>query len=354
MAIDNDINSRRKVDLDQEEDRLVFPINVHESLKAASSLNKGEKTGLVLSLWIFGCAVLAWVLAGWLRQVVPQYYIWIVIAVIIALQLTVGVYVLRFAMDERSIFSEMNANKDSFATYFKIYKEIKSKEGSKYPFDLLEFDNGNYGVFIECRLGHNTQLRSEGTYYVNKSIVEILNKAGLPWKTFYHNESFKSSEAAQDLRDILKGIEDPELFTVYRDILQNYLDIAEDESNVVSVTYLIYATTRIAKDELLPVVNQIFTLLEKEDTVYRQVSCLKYDEIVEFLRHYYRLEVLDMGLIRAHIATKKNTFNCPVSVLKLYGRSGKSYSRDEFYKLNEEILATNGLDAVIPRSKKKH
>ncbi len=343
---DGDIGRRSSSQHEDDFDRLIFPINVHESLQASAGLKKGEKVGIIVGFWVFGCVFLAWFLAGWLRTVVPGYYMLIVVIVELILQLTVGVYILRFALDERTVFAEMNDSDKSFATYFKIYKEIKASESAKYPFDVLEFDDGSFGVFIECRLGFNTQARSENTYFANKAVTELLDKAGLPRKVFYHSESFKTSQAAQDLRDILKGISDPNLFSFYRDIIQNYLRIADEESNVMCVTYVIYATTRIAKDELVANINQVFLALEKDETVFRQVSALKYEEIVEFLRHYYRLEVLDMGLIRAHIAEKKASYSCPVKVLKIYGRSGKIYANEDFRRLNAEIRSTGGLDSV--------
>ena len=340
----NDLHSRAGDAQDQ--DKLVFPINVHDSLQSSAGLKKGEKMGLILSFWVFGCAILGWFLASWLRTILPGYYFWVVLAVEVLLQLTVGVYVLRFVLDERSMFAEMENQNQSFATYFKIYREIKTHDGAKYPFDILEFDDGSYGVFLECRLGHNTQVRSNNTYATNKGLVEILNKSGLPWKTFYCNESFKSSDAAQDLRDILKGISHPELFIAYRDIVQNYLSIAQDESNVVCATYLIYAPTRVAKDELLSTMSQVFTTLTRDETVYRQITALPYEGIVEFLRKYYCLEVLDMGLIRAHIASKKNSYSCAVTVLKIYGKSGKIYAREDFHKLADEILSRDGLSST--------
>ena len=344
---DDDLGSR--VDNTEEEadyQKLVFPINVYDSLKASGGLKKGEKTGIIISFWLFGCALLGWFLAGWLRTVMPNYYMWIVILLEVVLQLTVGVYILRFIMDERAMFSELDSEDQSFANYFKIYKEIKSEENMKYPFDLIEFDDGSYGVFIECRLGYNTQQRSTNTYYANKAVIDILNRNSFARKIIYHNEDFKSSQSAQDLRNILKGIRDPDLFEVYRDIVQNYLSIAEDESNVLCVTYVIYAQTRIQKDDIVATVNSILNVFEQEETVYRQVSVLKYEEIVEFLRHYYNLEILDMGEIRAYIAEKRNNINCPIHVMKLYGRSGKIYTREEFDRLGDEILSSGGLVAV--------
>lgn len=345
----SDLMNHEHEDEEPDAESLVFPVNVHESLQASGGLKKGEKVGILVSFWIAGCGILAWVLAGWLRTVIPSWYGWATLLVEVLLQLTVGVYILRFALDERALFVEMNKADLSFANYFKIYREITAKDGSRFPFDMLEFDDGSYGIFIECRLGHNTQVRSTNTYYVNHQVINMINKAGLKYKVYYRNEAFKSSQAAQDLRDIVGGITDPALFSVYRDIVQNYLNIAENESNVLCITYLVYAQTRVEKDEFLSVMNNVFTTYEREDTVYRQVKALRYDDIVEFLRNYYQLEVIDMGLIRAHIAEKKNKYSCPVSILKIYGTSGKAYVSPGFQKLSKDLVANQGLVPVNKR-----
>lgn len=330
----------------QESERLVFPINVHESLRASSGLKRGEKIGIIVSFWLFGCAIIGWILAGWLMSVLPDWYIQITLLVEIVLQLTVGVYILRFALGEKSLITEVENHDTSFAEYFSIYRGIKSTDSVKFPFDILEFTNGDYGVFIECRLGHNTQLRSGNTYEANKAVFDILNKANMPRKVFYHNEQFKSSRSAQDLRDILSNIKDPALFEAYRDIVQNYLSIAEEEGNTLCVTYIIYATTRIAKDDLVSIVRKVIDALTRDDNVYREVSILHYDEIIEFLRVQYRLEVIDMGLVRTDNAIRKTKYNCPVHVLALKGRSGKVYKNEEFFNLQKEIISDYGLEAV--------
>lgn len=329
-----------------EQETLVFPINVAESIKAASGLKTNEKLGLIASFWLFGCGVVMWFLYNWLHTITAQYAFLFTLLVFVLLQLTVGMYLLRFALDENSLLMELDSADLSFTHYFKIYKDIKATDGSRYPFDVIEFDDGSYGVFIECRLGHNTQLRSDATYYANKNVIETLNKYGLCYKIYYHNEDFKSSESAEQMLDMLKGIRDQNLFSAYRDIVQNYLDIAQNESNVFCAVYLVYARTRIEKDDLLSAMNLIFSGFEKEETMYRQISVLKYDDIVEFLRREYRLEVLDMGAIRAFIAEKKNKYNCPVKVLKIYGESGKIYANSAFKELNNDVIKENGLTSV--------
>ena len=326
-------------------DDLVFPINVHESLRASSGLKRGEKLGIIISFWVFGCALLAWILAGWLRTIIPEMYLALTVLIEIVLQLTVGVYILRFAVDE-STLADAGKRETSFAEFFSIYKEIESTEGSKYPFDVIEFNNGDYGVFIQCRLGHNTMYHSSSTYEVNKALSSLLNKSGMCSKVRYHNEQFRSSQAAKDLRATLSNIDDPKLFEAYRDMLQNYLNIAEEEGNVMAVTYIIYANTRIAKDDLTSRVTQFMNTIAKEDTVFREVSILSYEEIVEFLRVQYKLPVIDMGLVRTVVAQNKNKYNCPVHVIGLYGASGKVYKSNEFHKLNEEIISDSGLNPV--------
>lgn len=324
-------------------DRLVFPINIHESLKSSGGLKKGEKTGIIISFWLFGCGLLGWFLMSWLQRIVPHYLL-ITILVEVVLQLTVGVYLLRFVLDEQAMFREIDKKDLSFAQYFKIYKEIVSTDGSRLPFDVLEYDDGSWGVFIQCRLGFNTNARSDNTYHANKEIIELLNKAGLPRKTFYHNENFKSSQAAQDLRDILKDIKDPQLFTAYREVVQNYLDIAQDQSNVICVTHVIYAQTRIQKDELLATIKSVMHALTKHETVYREIDILQYEGIVEFLRSQYKLEILDMGMVRANtVLTKKAYSSSSIHILKIYGKSGKIYTNNEFKQLRADILKQDGV-----------
>lgn len=335
--------SRREEDMNVE--RLVFPINVHESLKSSGGLKKGEKTGIIISFWLFGCGILGWFLLTWLQAVLPQHYILVTLLAEVVLQLTVGVYLLRFVLDEQAMFREIDKKDMSFAQYFKIYKEIVSGEGATLPFDVLEFDDGSWGVFLQCRLGFNTNARSDNTYHANKEIVEILNKAGLARKTFYHNEIFKSSQAAEDLREVLKGIKDPQLFAAYREVIQHYLEIAEDQSNVLCVTHLIYAQTRVQKDELIPTITSILNALTRHETVYREIDVLKYDGIVEFLRYHYRLEILDMGQVRVNtVALRKSYSSSSVHTLKIYGKSGKIYTNKEFTQLRADILKQGGIE----------
>ena len=344
---DDLLESPSKEDEAPNVDRLVFPINVHESLKSSGGLKKGEKTGIIISFWLFGCGVLGWLLMSWLQAVVPNHYVLLTILVEVVLQLTVGVYLLRFILDEGAMMREIEKKDLSFAQYFKIYKEIVAGDGTPLPFDILEFDDGSWGVFLQCRLGFNTNARSDNTYHANHELVEILNKAGLPRKTFYHNEAFKSSQAAEDLRQILKDVKDPQLFSAYREVVQHYLEIAEDQSNVLCVTHLIYAQTRVQKDELKATITSVLNALTRHETVYREIGILKYEDIVEFLRTQYRLEIIDMGMVRANIVLTKKAYSASsVHVLKIYGKSGKIYTNKEFKQLREDILKQGGVEAL--------
>ncbi len=327
---------------DERMETLVFPLNVHESIKASGGLKKSEKTGIIISFWIFGCAILAYFMISWLRPVVPGHYILITVVVEILLQLTVGMYLLRFLLDEKSMMNEVGNKETSFAEFFRIYKERLAAEGT-YPFDLLEMNDGSYAVFIECRLGHNTNTRSENTYHANRQVTEILNKSGIARKVFYHNEQFKNSQAAEDLLNIVKGIDDPVLFASYREIVQNYLNIAQDSSNVISCTYVLFFQTTIQKDEMEMTINSIMRALTEHENCYREVEILPYEEIVEFLRGVYQLEVLDMGLARVETAAKKESIGSAVRVLKIYGKSGKIYTNAEFSNLRSELLKESGI-----------
>lgn len=347
FGFDDDLGSSHEhVDPMENVGKMVFPLNVHESLKSAGGLKKGEKTGIIVSLWLLVCGILGWFLMSWLQTIMSHYILVTLIAELL-FNATVGVYLLRFILDEKAMFQEIEKRDLSFAQYFKIYRELKTGDGSPLPFDVIEFNDGSYGAFIQLRLGFNTNLRSNNTYEANRNFADSLNKAGLPHKTFYHNEQFKTSQAAEDLRQILAGIKDPKLFDSYRSVIQNYLELAENESNVLCVTHLVYAQTRIQKDDFIDTMNALIAILERFETVYREISVLKYDDIVNFLQDYYKLDVLDMGLVRANIAlTKKDYQSTSVHVLKLYSKSGKIYTNKEFKQLRTEILKQDGLEGI--------
>lgn len=329
---------------EQTSDRLVFPINVHESMAASTGLKKGEKNRIMFSFWIVGSLLLAWFLGGWLRNILPNYYLIIVIGIELILQSTVGVILLRMLLDEKMLVSEADNQDNSFARYFGIYHEILSSE-SNYPFDLIEFTDGSYGVFIQFRLGHNTNHLSASTYDVNKGIQKLINKSGMPHKIVFSNEDFGNSHAANSMREVVKGIQDPRLFKVYRDIVHGVLNIANEESNLLCMTYIIYAKTRIHKEELTRLVTQILDTVKSSTTAYREVHILSYPEIVEFYRRQYKLDVIDMGMIRVRAVKRKNLV-CALKLLRVYGKSGKVYETGEWKKLTSELLKEHGLFPV--------
>lgn len=331
--------------VDSEQDRLVFPINVHDSLAASGSLKRGEKAGIIISFWVVGCIILAWVLASWLRQVLPAYYGWVVLAVEVLLQLTVGVFLLRFVLDENTLVSEMEQQDNSFAKYFSIYHEILAGEDSSYPFDVIEFSDGSYGVYIRFLLGYNTNTTSNNTYEINHTIQMLINKSGMDHKVVYSNEPFTNSVAADNLRNTVNQIKDPNFFKVYREVVQGYLKIASEESNVLCATYVIYAKTRIQKDDLTQLVTNILNTVSSEDSAYREVSTMSYDDIVEFYRSFYKLDVFDMGMVRTHTVQAKKV-SCSLKLLRVYGKSGRVYNTADMRKLRERILADYGLEQM--------
>lgn len=322
--------------------QLIFPINVHDSLASSGSLKKGEKTGIILSFWVAGCAILGWFLASWLRTILPGYYGWIVLGVEVVLQLTVGVLLLRFLLDESTMVSELENKDNSFAKYFQVYHEMLAGDGNNYTFDVMEFSDGSYAVYIRFLFGYNTTGNSQNTYEINKAIQTHISKSGMAHKTIYSTEPFVNSNAAENLRKIVNRIEDPNLFAAYRQVVQGYLNIAATESNVLCTTYIIYAKTRIQKDDLPKLVTQILNTVESEDSAYREVYTMSYHDIVEFYRNYYKLDVFDMGMVRS-TAVKAKKIACSVKLLRVYGKSGKTYNTGDMKKFKQRILEEHGL-----------
>lgn len=332
----------RTDDLDgvSKEGQLIFPINVYESLKAAGGFKPGEKLGLAVSFWVFGNAILAWFLLSFLKTVTPKYYMWVTVGVILILQLTVGVQLLRFALDERSLVAE--SSNVTFTSYFRIYKDSCMSLNDKYG--VIEYDDGTFGLFFQCRIGYNTATKSRNTWEVNREIFQTIARFGLSYNTLYVPEQFRTSSACEKMLGSLNTIKDPNLFTAQRDILQNLLNIAERESNVMCMTIVIYAHTQIQKDTLPQLIARIENLVATGDTCYREASFLSSDKIIEFLAYYYGI-TLDMGQLRAHTAALNGANLGIVKVLQLYGESGKVYhSKEDVYSDIEKIANLRRLE----------
>ena len=101
---------------------------------------------------------------------------------------------------------------------------------------------------------------------------------------------------------------------------------------------IIYAKTQIQKDDLLALINRLERHFIVEQTCFRDIKFLSNDEILEFLRSYYELEILDMSLLRAQKISADIANNDTLSVLKLYADSGKIFVTDEMKSLNQRII----------------
>ena len=322
----------------ENEDGLIFPINVHESLRASGGFKPGEKAGVILSLWVFFNVVLAWVVASFLRTITPQYYGWITFALIVILQLTVGVYILMWITDSSGITVE-SSNDTSFANYFRIYKNSEIILNDSYS--VLEYDDGSYGLFLQCRMGYNTDMKSKATWNANREIASLLLNYGMSYNIVYANEQFKSSKDCEALLNQLTRIEYGKLFEAQRDILQNLLDISEQQSNVQCFTVIIYASTQIQKDSLPSLIKKIETTFVTNDTCYRECKFLSGNEMLEFLQYYYGLEVLDMGMLRAVSSRTRGSSDGILKVVKLYNENGRVFSGNT--DINEELINAAGL-----------
>lgn len=336
---DKDIDIIRE---NENEDSLVFPLNVYDSVTSRGSMSKSEKNGILFSFWVAGSLAAGWLLAGILRGVFPNHYLLATVVIELVVQFFAGSFVLRLLVDEETLQAEVNKTDTNFARFFDIYHERCTSEGASFPYDMIEFNDGSYGVYIRQLLGYNTNRRSASTYECNLEIMKLLNRSGMCYRTFYTTENFVSGQAARNMVNSLEKITISTLFRTFRDIVHGLLDNAAKRSNVLCVTYVIYAKTRIQKDELLDVVNKFLLATEKAETAYRQTYVMPYEEVVEFFRHYYKLGIIDMGQVRTHSALK-NKISCSVKVLKVYGKSGVVLSSPEYKRMKEQILREQGL-----------
>ena len=323
----------------EEYDRLIFPINAYQRVSSSGGLNSSDKKSMVVTAWIFVSAIILWVLMNVFRNV-TTHYIALAVVVFVLIQLVIGSVILTYVFDLDSLNKEMDKTDSTFSQYFNISKAIIADEKNGLPCDLIEFPDGTTAAYVQLLLGYNTEALSQSTYEFNKSIDRILNKSWLHYRGITMTENFRNSDAAKHMLDVVKGVSDQKLFEQYRSIVQNLLDKSALESNVPVTIYMICAKTKIQKEELLPAIKRIIELADSTPTCYREVSTMRYNQIVQLYQDYNRLGVLDMGLARAKANKVKVSSRFPI--MKIYGKNGV-YSTPEYNKLQDEFLAEFGL-----------
>lgn len=326
-------------------DTMIFPLNVQASVSAKSALSDQEKLTIGITGWLFVCGIIGWLIISFLLQVIPEYAFLIGILILVFLNATVGVYLLRFLLDEKSVIKEYEASDGaSFASFFHIYRDTQLTLDNKYG--IIEYSDGTFATILRFRLGYNTNAFAANTWMYTRDAARIITSAGYTFKNITMTEDFKSSDTCKFMMDRLKNITSPELLRVQKEIIKGLIEEAEKYSNVPEMYMLIYAHTQIQKDELLHLITRLERHFVVEQTCFRDIKFLSNDEIIEFLRRYYELEVLDMSLLRAQKISLDMASTDRFSVLKLYAESGKIYTTEDMQTLNSRIIKNTKIRKV--------
>lgn len=321
----------------EDSDTMIFPLNVQASVTAKSALSEHEKLTIGITGWLFACGIIGWLLISFLLKVIPDYAFPIGIIVLVFLNATLGVYLLRYLLDEKSVIKEYEASDGaSFSSFFHIYRDTQLTLDNKYG--IIEYSDGTFAAIMRFRLGYNTNTFAENTWMYTRDAVRLIISAGYTFKMITMTEDFKSSDTCKFMMDRLKNIKNPELLRVQKEIIKGLIENAEKQSNVPELYVLIYAHTQIQKDDLLSLINRLERHFVVEQTCFRDIKFLNNDEIIEFLRRYYELEVLDMSLLRAQKLSSDMAKTDSFSVLKLYSESGKVYTTEDMQTLNSRII----------------
>lgn len=328
--------------MDENNDKLIFPLNVKDAVKYSGGLQSSDKIGIFVSFTLLICGISLWCLIAWLRPIFPNHYIQVSIGIVLVILVVLGSNIIRFFIDENSVAAEMSDEDRPASRYIKIYRLIKSGEGS-YDFDVVEFDDC-IGAFITCRLGNNTTLKSNNTYTVTKEFISFLNKEGVNRKVFYSTEDFKHSNDARNLMNSYDSDKSSRLYLAYRDIIKNYMDIAEHESNVMSVTYLLTASTSREIDDFAKTIHRAVKILQTPDTCFREVSILDHSQIHEMLRRYFLVGVLNIHEKGNTTRVRDNSIFSSIEVMALYGKNKKYINKD--IDIRAEIINSTGIKRV--------
>lgn len=321
---------------------MIFPADVYKGTEESNKMVGENRLQLFMILFVFGGIGLFFVLlhvfqtylhAGLKATILAEFVIMLLIGVT-----AYRLYV--FREDEKKQEYE-NRNNDSFARYMFLQKDSrKDIETRAQTFHLFEYNNGAITCTLEFKYGSNDSMRAEATRDCLQSIVHTMALYGFDTRFSIMSEDFGDSLDFKSYMNTLNGIEDINLRKCNIAIAEEALRLTDNYSNVEVMYLTISARSTYQLEELRVALLDCFKSIRSAATAFRSVRCLDLQEIIDFYRHYYCIQAIDLSMMRAiALSDVESEFASIVKTVVLFGESGAQYSnmKDIEKQFNTEL-----------------
>lgn len=279
---------------------MIFPRNVDDEIKKASTMSGGSRAQLTVIVSVVGCVILyfltRYVVVDLIQLGVVVHKMVYAVAVAVIL-----LYVFRFG-----IFKEGERKRqakdtlgDTLAKYISINKDSASVvEVTGLQIPILEFNNGNVFVLIEMKFGENDDKRANTTGVMLREVIRLLNSNYLEYRFYVSREKFAESEECRRFMQQFNQVADKRLAYYLLQIAEKAMQLTEEKSNVSSIILQVRAVGSLQaislKDSLKPLVG----LLNSNGTAFRDIRFLGITEAFEFIKRQTKVSAIDFAMMK--------------------------------------------------------
>lgn len=309
---------------------MIYPFDVHKRVQNSSRVSSEDIARFAFILFIIGSIILFFVLHFVYTTMLGLGMFWVVVTEIAVMSI-IGSIVFRMLIfkEDEKLEEYQNQTTDTFAKYVYVRKDAETTlDVLNGKLTCFEYTNGSPFCVLQFKFGSNDNDKAPRTQAVLRGIFHICAENQLDFRTVDSVENFENStEYANQVRR-LNAIPDKKLAKHLLSVAQKALDTCKDNSMVSTLYLVIGATSNYKIGDLEAGLRQIFALILSKRSAFRSINALNFEQLMEFYRDFYGLEVMDLSMMRViALAEDVNTnYENVVSIYRLEATTGKVYT----------------------------
>lgn len=279
---------------------MIFPCNVDDEIKKASTMSGGSRVQLVSIITGVGCLILyffmRYVVIDLLQLGAVVHKVVYGITVVVIL-----LYVFRFGIFKEGERKQQARDTlgDTLAKYISINKDSASViEVAGLQIPILEFNNGNAFVLIEMKFGENNDKRANTTGIMLREVIRLMNANYLEYRFYVSRERFAESAECQRFMQQFNQVADKRLAYYLLQIAEKAMQITEEKSNASSIVLQIRAAGSLQTLSLKESLPALVGLLNSNGTAFRDIRFLDIVGAFEFVKSQTKVSAIDFAMMK--------------------------------------------------------
>lgn len=227
--------------------------------------------------------------------------------------------------EEDRLLQRENDQKDSIYRFYK-FRNINRGDSikvGKVVVPMYQFKNGSYAFVLNLKFGSNDDGKSRGAEFIIEKIIKESVKNNLEVRQYIVPEDVSRAKEILEEQINLTNIEDKKTAETYKEIFFDVIKTSREKSNVDEI-YFYFKTTGLRKKfELDYFISSTMQSLTTIRHPFRSYKFIEKDEMNEFLKNMYALEIMDETLLKERKVILRD-----VKVYKLVSESGRVFIKD--------------------------